>query len=146
MAVASLDCEMELGANGTFPRAETERLLCACLTVVEPNNATASRVAFMLDAPAEPNDFADDVYSFAGDERALLLALGAFLHGLQAVLVTGWNVEPFVLSYLAQRADALSIGDAFSSLLRHVESILDLAPYFKRAYKFRSEILGEEIS
>jgi len=119
----SLDCEMELGADNAFPKAESERVLQICCIVfdpvADPKVGTIVRRAFVIDSIALPSEEqqrsrqrfvfgAAEVYAFAA-EAEMLHAFSSFVRALQPDMITGYNVEGFDLTYLLERAKALKL-------------------------------------
>jgi len=134
----SFDCEMELGADGSFPRPETERVLQICAVVFDPIVDAACkhvvRRTFVLgsielpsaEEQAERQAFtfaADEVYAFHS-EPALLIAFSAFVRALQPDVLTGYNIEGFDVSYVLERAEVLGIHDQMASLTRSAHGLV----------------------
>ncbi len=122
--VLSIDCEMEMGPRGAFPRPESERVLQICCVIADPvadrTCAHVVRRAFVLgsvELPADAGWSGDEVLAFAS-ECNMLLAFGAFLCTLQPDALTGWNIEAFDMDYLFRRAATLDCAARFAQLGR----------------------------
>lgn len=132
--VMSLDCEMETGPNGLFPKPETERMF-QCIATVRDDRALPGRaavpptgdknafwfrsVSFTLEkvnCRSEPRDGCWERHVFCFEsEDVLFLALARFVHVLGPTIVTGYNTAGFDLPYMLNRATKLGVGTAFAN-------------------------------
>jgi hypothetical protein len=118
----SLDCEMEPGPHGEFPRPESERMLqCVCVVRGEPvvgikNKFYFRTVSFVLgsvDCRAEPRQYCTERHLLCFRTESLLFAaLAKFVAALDPHVVTGYNTDGFDLPYMLERAKHLSASGA----------------------------------